>query len=389
MDGKSEKWNDWVWQQQNAIGDVKGLETAFPSVSRAFWDKMAVPSEDRLKFKITPYMLSQIPENIIESDLKVNPWFLQFFPQGDLYLKGHGSYDGTDNWEKGSEFPTNNLHHKYTNRVLIRFRNCLAYCNYCFESLGVLEKNSSDEKKFAWGDWQKSLDYIINNSDIEEVIFSGGEPLLNSDSKLEQIFSDVDSLRDLNGAKKVRFKRVHTRVLTHNPYRLTDNLVKIIGKYHINEVALHVSHPSEITSEFVEGVGRLRDIGRNTPLIATHTPLLAGINNNPDTLWELFAKLYDNNIKPYYLLHTMPHVPFGDKQRVSIREGVEIMRKLKRHKSNIALPEYVIAHDDGKQTVPSEINGTPEFQYTKNADGTPMVKFLNWRGKWVEYPDSL
>ena len=122
-------------------------------------------------------------------------------------------------------------------------------------------------------------------------------------------------------------------------------------------------------------------------MIVTHTPLLKGINDNAETLWELFGKLFENNIKPYYLLHTMPHTPYADQQRVSVRDGIRLMNKLKRHKSNIAIPEYVIVHYDGKQTVPLELGGTPEFQYDTDPNNHPIVRFLNWKRNWVNYPD--
>jgi lysine 2,3-aminomutase len=64
------------------------------------------------------------------------------------------------------------------------------------------------------------------------------------------------------------------------------------------------------------------------------------------------------------------------------------MKRLKRHKSNIALPEYIIAHYNGKITVPLELDGTPEFRYSKDGEGNPIVRFLNWKGNWVEYPDA-
>lgn len=157
----------------------------------------------------------------------------------------------------------------------------------------------------------------------------------------------------------------------------------------MNEIALHLSHPSEITGDMLEAVGKIREgAGRNAPLLVSQTPLLRGINDDSHTLWELFARCYENNIKPYYLTHAMPHTPFLDQQRVSVRDGVKLMKDLKRHKSNIAIPEYVIVHYDGKQTVPLELNGTPEFQYTKDEQGNPIIRFLNWKGKWAEYPDA-
>ncbi|MDO8509486.1 MAG: radical SAM protein [Nanoarchaeota archaeon] len=380
-------WDSWTWQQQNAVRDVNELREHFANVPAQFFDKINANSS-RLKFQITPYMLEKIPATISQEDLEKNPWFLQFFPLGEVYTQGADAYNGTDNWENGPEFPTSNLHHKYTNRALVRFRNCLSYCNFCFEALGTLEKNPSPFKIFKWDDWQRSLEYLAQRPEIEEVILSGGEPLLLSDSKLEQILSDIDGIKKKDGTSKIRFKRIHTRVMTHNPYRITDELVRLVSQYRINEMALHIAHPSEVTQEVVESIGKIRDgAGRYSPMIVAHTPLLRGINDRAEILWELFGKLYENNVKPYYLLHTMPHTPFANQQRVSVRDGVRLMKQLKRHKSNIAIPEYVIVHYDGKQTVPLELAGTPEFQYTQDSGGNPLVKFRNWREKWVEYPD--
>ncbi len=382
-------WRDWRWQQREAIRTRQQVEDHFQAVPASFWEQYFAPASEKIKFQITPYTLSQIPRDVSPEELRQNPWFRQFFLLGELYTKGHDAYDGTDNWEKAGEFPTSNLHHKYTNRVLVRFRNCFGYCNFCFEALGTLEKEPSPEKLFVWSDWDKSLEYIAAAPKVEEVVLSGGEPLLNSDAKLEQILRDLTAIKDGQGKSKVRFKRIHTRVMTFNPYRITEQLGSLLAQYRVNEIALNVAHPSEITSEFQEAVATIREVaGRYAPLIVLHTPLLRGVNDDADTLWELFAKAYEQNIKPYYLLHTMPHTPFADQQRISVRDGVRLMKQLKRHKSNIAIPEYVIVHYDGKHTVPLELGGTPEFQYGLNPAGKPIVRFLNWKGNWVEYPDA-
>ena len=380
-------WKDWTWQQKNAIKDVRSLLDHFPNLNSDFLDKIHKESK-RIKFQITPYILSKIPGDISKEDFLKNPWVKQFFPQGEIYTEGSDAYDGTDNWEKPEEFPTSNIQHKYDNRVLVRFRNCFGYCNFCFEALGVLEKNPEKRKKFISTDWEKSLDYMKKHPKVEEVILSGGEPLLNSDSRLEKILGDISKINDKNGNPKIKFKRVHTRALTINPYRITDSLVKLIKDYRVNEIALNVAHPSELTPEFEEAVGKIREgSGKYAPLLVLHTPLLKGINDNTEILWELFGKSYGMNIKPYYLLHSMPHTPFGDKQRVSVKDGVKLLKPLWRTKSHVALPEYIIVHYDGKRTVPLELNGTPEFQYTKNSTGDSIVRFKNWKNNWVEYPD--
>jgi lysine 2,3-aminomutase len=418
-----EPWSNWEWQQRYAIQDIRDCAQYFTQIDRKFFDDLYAQSGKRLRFRITPYMLSQIPQGITQAELERNPWFLQFFPQGEIYTEGADAYDGTDNWEKSSEFPTSCLHHKYTNRVLVRLRECLASCNFCFEALGVLERSPSTSKTFKWDDWQNSLEYIAQNPDIEEVILSGGEPLLLSDSKLECMLRDINEIKGKDGRPKVKFKRIHTRVLTHNPFRVlgAHDFARMVSQYRVNEIALHIAHPCEITKEFIEAVKAIRGCGGDSqtfnddnsmitripsytldsyeeckraysgmyvPMLVAQTPLLKGFNDSTEILWELFGKLYEHNIKPYYLLHAMPHIPYGNKQRTSVRKGAELMRALKRHKSNIALPEYVIVHKEGKQTVPLEENGTPEFQYTHDDRGNPVIRFKNWKGNWETYPDG-
>ncbi|MEK6873828.1 MAG: radical SAM protein [Nanoarchaeota archaeon] len=387
LDKTTGEWKDWKWQERNAVRDVREVASYFTRVDRTFFDGLYEKSSG-LKFQVTQYMLSQIPGDISLEELQKNPWFLQFFPLGDIYHQGPDAYNGTENWDMPEEFPTSNLQHKYTNRALVRFRNCLAYCNFCFEALGTLEKDPKPEKIFKWGDWEKSLEYLASRPEIEEVVLSGGEPLLLPDLKLEQVLRDISEIRSEDEKPKIRFKRIHTRVLSHNPYRVTDDLVKTLKDYRVNEIAFHIAHPSEITDDFREAIYRIREgAGRYAPILATHTPLLGNINASAEKLWELFGQLYELNIKPYYLIHTFPHTPFANQQRVSVKDGVKLMKQLKRHKSNIAIPEYIVAHYNGKITVPLELNGTPEFQYTKDEQGNPIVKFLNWKDRWVTYPD--
>ena len=382
MDNKK----DWIWQEQNIISTPKQLCSYFKNISKAYFEGLF---NKNLKVRITPYILSQIPPDISKKDLEKNPWFLQFFPLGEIYRGKSDSYNLGENWEKKEEFPTSNLHHKYTNRALVRLSECLGHCNFCFEFMRILEKDKPSCKKFLWEDWQNSLKYIQNHPEIEEIVISGGEPLLLSDEKLDSILFDLRSLKDKIGQPKIKFIRIHTRALTHNPFRITDSLVRILKKHKINAIIFDVAHASEITPEFVEAVKKIRKImSEDAPFLGAHTPLLKNLNADNIILWDLFSKLYENNIKPHYLIHMMPFCPYGDKQRTSVKKGVEIMRKLKRVKSNPALPEYILAHDDGKVTVPLELNGTPEFVYCRNEKGDKIIKFLNWKNKWVEYLDG-
>ncbi len=379
-------WENWMWQEQNIIHTPEQLGDYFDNIDKSYFEKLF---KENLKVRITPYILHKIPKDISKEDLEKNSWFLQFFPLGELYENKSDSYNKGENWEKEEEFPTSNLHHKYTNRALVRLDECLGHCNFCFEFMRVLEKNKPSCKKFLWRDWEKSLEYIQEHPEIEEVVISGGEPFLLSDEKIDSMLSDLRKIKNNSGNLKVKFIRIHTRALTHNPFRITDSLVSILKKYKINSIMFDVAHVSEITEEFIEAVKKIKKImGEDSPILGAHTPLLKNLNADENVLWELFSKLYENNIAPHYLIHMMPFCPYGDRQRTSVKKGVEIMKKLKRKKSNPALPEYILAHDDGKITVPLEENGTSEFIYTKNENGDKIIKFLNWKNKWVEYLDA-
>ena len=248
---KNKDWNNWSWQEQNVITKPEQLAEYFPNIKKEYFKGLF---SENLLVKITPYILHQIPEDISPEKLEKNPWFLQFFPLGKLYKEKADSYKKGENWEKNEEFPTSNIHHKYTNRALIRLSNCLGHCNFCFEFMRVLEKNKPIFKKFLWGDWKKSLEYIEKHPEIEEVVLSGGEPLLLSDEKLDSILSDIRKIKNSEGKPKIKFIRIHTRALTHNPFRVTTSLIKILKKNKVNCIIFDVVHPCEINNEFLKAV---------------------------------------------------------------------------------------------------------------------------------------
>lgn len=386
-------WHDWKWQQKHKVTDkdIPKLRELFPDVSNEAWNQVFGNSLKRLKFQVTPYMLSKILKN--QSKNTKNPdesflndiWVKQFFPSGDIKQDGPGGYDAGENWELSEEFPTPNLHHKYTNRAPLRTSTCFSYCNFCFEAKRTLDKNPQDEKIFRWSDWKASQKYIRKNKQLEEIIFSGGEPLILSNNRLEKIFSDIVAIE--NEQERTIYKRIHTRVLSHNPFRITPEFAEMIGKYGVNQITFDVAHADEITPEFIHAVNIIRDsAGVKAPMLALHTPLLKGVNDDTTKLWDLFSKAYKYNIRPYYLLCPMPNSPLGD-DRISVADAVELYSPLKRHKSNNVIPELVIVDKTGKQTVPLERNGTPEFQYKYNTQGNPIIHFKNWKGEWNDYAD--
>ncbi len=381
LDATEEQWKDWRWQQKNSLRSANQIQRYFPNFPESEIEQIAQYEQTR-RWGITPYTLSLMKTDEQGNPDSKDPFVKQFFPiRGFCLDNAIDSYSGGINWETPSEMPTRLLHHKYPHKVIIRtIDSCLGYCGSCFEVGRVEDKEKHHQKRDD--EWQKSIEYISQHSEIKEVIISGGDPLLLDDKALSTKLLQIDFIQN------IRVKRIHTRALTFNPYRFDEGLCKRLNySWGIQALGIHVVHPSEINKDFTDAICRINQYG--WPGIKfSMTPLLRGINDNKDTLEELFMRLYENGIKPYYLIHCFPGIQGASQFRTSVRKGVELMNSLKRKISNIAMPEYIIPHNDGKHTIPLEPNGTPEFQYTQDEQGNPIIRFKNWKGNWGTYLDS-
>ena len=332
------------------------------------------------RIQITPYTLGLIRRGDDGlSPAAGDPVWRQLVP----FWESEGSvafrYDAaTENWELPGEMVTPIAQHKYDNRVILRVSNvCHAYCQFCYEALRTLEKKSAKDS-FQPRHWRSTLDYLGRHPEVEEAILSGGEPLMRSDQQLAEMLGD---LRRIGHPLAIR---IHTRALLFNPFRVTDALVDILERHQVNAMGLHVCHPNEITGEFRAAVRRLR---RAVPILFANTPLLRGVNDDPATLHDLVLQLYREGVIPHYLYHFLPFSPGAEQYRTSVQTGIDLVRTLKRHVTNLAVPEFVIAHTSGKHTLPLLAAGEEAPLRTQDAQGNQVIRYTNWRGEVVEYPD--
>lgn len=372
MDDVTEaQWTSWRWQQQNSITDVRGLLKVFPELPEQTVQAIKDNTKDR-RLSITPYTLSLIERE--RGAPKANdPLWRSLVPTWRSGGALDGEYDGKhENWEMPAEMKTPICQHKYPDRVILRLANtCHAYCQFCYEALRTLEKKPVKEAlKISY--WNETIEYIKNNDEIQEVILSGGEPLMLADEKIGFIF---ESLRSVNRDLAIR---VHTRALTFNPFRITDGLLEVFRRHKITALGIHVSHPNEISGAFAACIKKISQV---CPILFANITLLAGINDNAETLKTLCGRLYRMGVVPYYLYHFMPFSPGLGEYRTDIRKGIEIMNQMKRHVSNMAVPEYVVPHATGKYTVPLDEGAV----FCHEDDGTPVFEFVNWKGEVVRY----
>jgi lysine 2,3-aminomutase len=373
-----DNWSDWKWQQRNAVTKLDELLSYFPGLERDGWLQRIGEHLENRKLTVTPYTLGLIKVDEHMRPLADDPFWRQLIPDWNSGPSTQAlGYDGeSENWELPDEMVTPICQHKYDNRVILRLANvCHAYCQFCYEALRTLEKQTV-KSSMRKQDWLDTLDYIRQNPQLDEVILSGGEPLMHSDKHLDGYLGDLRAIRPN------LIIRLHTRALTFNPYRITPQLVEILGRHDVTAVGLHIVHPREVTEDFLLAAKRLRSV---CPILFANIPLLSGINDDYETMAELCLTLYRHGIQPHYLYHFMPFSPGSQAFRTDISDAVALVSRMKRRLSNIAVPEYVLPHKTGKYTVPLDlVSGQPTLE--RRSDGE-YLQYTNWQGQPCTFPE--
>ncbi len=381
QDVPDELWRNWRWQFKNRLRNSSDILRFFPNLPGpeilAFQNYI-----QRYNISLTPYVLSLINTDERDNPVQDDPVWNQFRFLSPDEMTGCDDYDGVNiNWESPSELPTRLLQHKYPDRAIIRIINqCFGHCNYCYLTSRVLDREALRDREDYRTAWLRTLEYLKARPQIRDVLISGGEPLMLSNERLKSLLSDLSDIPSLQTI------RLNTRAFTFNPYRIDRELVEIFKKYRLTALELHIAHPREMNDSMDQVLQMFDDAGYR-PVMLWRSPLLKGINNSVEILEELFFKLYSRRILPYYIFHYAPYTLGRSRFGLSIREGCELLAALRRCIPGPAFPKYTLFHVEGKQDIPLELEGTPTFQYIRDESGRPAVRFKNWKGHWVTYPD--
>lgn len=195
----------------------------------------------------------------------------------------------TDPLEESQASPSPGVVHKYRDRVLLILSGaCAVNCRYCFRRHFPYGDNQLSGKN-----WQRALDYIRSKPEVQEVIFSGGDPLVTSDLRLTKMIADLEQI------KSVQRLRIHTRLPVVIPSRITAELIHSMQNSRFDKVlVLHINHPQEINAQLQEAARRLRVAGIT---LLNQAVLLKGINDNDKIQSELSRALFKIGVLPYYL----------------------------------------------------------------------------------------
>jgi len=262
--------------------------------------------------------------------------------------------------------PVPNLVHKYPDRALFLVcSECAMYCRFCTRKRKVGKPEMAiNETTIAAG-----LAYLKATPSIREVLISGGDPLLLSDQRLEDI------LQRLKKIPSIEIIRIGTRVPCTLPMRITPDLVAMLKRYHPLYINTHFNHPAEITKQAAIACSLLADAG--IPL-GCQTVLLKGVNDSPEVIRELMYGLLRIRVKPYYLFQADLTRGTGH-FRTSIDSGLTLMKRLIGTVSGMAVPTYALDAPRGKGKIPL----TPEYVTSLGK----VMKFNSYLDAPCTYPN--
>jgi len=320
-----ERWRDWTWQMRHRVRSAADLERF---VAPTDDERAAIAAlSDRFHFVITPYYAQLMDP--LDPDCPIRR---QVVPRLAEERDPAGLADPLD---EVAHSPVKNVIRVYADRIAFCVNNeCALYCRFCLRKRMVGDEEWTMKKR----ELEVALDWIAGTPAIRDVLLTGGDPLVFSDERLEWLLSRLCEI------PHVELVRLGTRLPVTLPFRVTDDLCRMLERFHPLFVNTHFNHPRELTPEAAEACDRLARAG--IP-VGNQSVLLRGVNDDPGTMKALCEGLLRLRVRPYYcyqaqLLEGTAHF------RVPIERGVELFRALRGRTSGFAIPQYVLDTPHGK-----------------------------------------
>ena len=351
-----EDWNDWKWQVKNRITTLEELKKYIKLTKEE--DDPRILQEYRMA--ITPYYLS-----LIDPDDPYDPVRKQSIPT-NLELERYTG-DLEDPLSEDVDSPVEGLTHRYPDRVLFLVtENCSMYCRHCTRRRFAGHHDMAPPQSQI----DACIDYIRQTPSIRDVLLSGGDALLISDKKMEEI------LKKLKEIPHVEIIRIGSRAPVTNPFRITPELCDMLKKYQPLWFNTHFNHSNEITEESTRACEMLADAG--IPL-GNQSVLLRGVNDCIHAMKNLVQGLVKIRVRPYYLYQCDLSLGLGH-FRTSVAQGIEIIEGLRGHTSGLCVPTFVVDAPGGGGKIPV----MPDYTISQ---GNTRVVLRNFEGVITTYEE--
>ena len=324
-------YSDWKAELSNSISSIDEL-----------LNQLGLKAED---LNTTEQAASQFPIKVPQPFVQLmeygnpeDPLLKQVLPiSSELQVDNNFNIDPVG---ESSFNPVPGIVHKYRNRVLMIISpNCAINCRYCFRRHFPYQENRQSKQQ-----WMQALDYLKKRPEINEVIYSGGDPLAANDHFLSWLTGEIESI------KHIKRLRIHTRLPVVIPSRIDDQFLHWLTSTRLKPtIVLHINHANEIGTALSQGVKRLRQAGIT---VLNQSVLLKGINDNSDQLICLSETLFDAGILPYYL-HMLDPVQGASHFDVPKEQAVDIFNQIQSELPGFLMPKLVreIAGESSKSLI--------------------------------------
>lgn len=300
------------------------IRQAFRSPS-ALLDFLGLPAEPEPDVSF-PMLVPMAFARRMQHGDRQDPLLRQVLPDADenRHLEGFRSDPVGDLSSRRSP----GLLHKYAGRVLlISTGACAVNCRYCFRQEFPYAAERAPGRR-----WQQALDWLQAHPEVDEVILSGGDPLMLATDQLVELSTGLAAL------PQIRRLRLHTRMPVVLPARITAGLRQWIERLPWPVVVvIHANHAAEFDPEVDRALADLRASGAH---VLNQAVLLAGVNDDAESLAALMERSFAAGALPYYL-HLLDRVRGAQRFEVAPERALELAESLRRRLPGYLCPRLV------------------------------------------------
>ncbi|OQB24090.1 MAG: L-lysine 2,3-aminomutase [Firmicutes bacterium ADurb.Bin182] len=341
----------WIEEMRENVTSVEELER---HIELTCAEKERIRAiTDRYPMSITPYYLSLIDKNDPQDPIR--KMCIPSASETDL----SGSFDTSGEYQNTK---VKGLQHKYAQTALVLSTNvCAMYCRHCFRKRLV---GISDAETIKMLD--HIADYIEQHKEIDNVLISGGDALMNSNHIIERLLQRLTHMDHLN------FIRIGSRIPVVLPSRIYKDkeLLGILKRYAANKriyLVTQFNHPRELTPKARLAVERLL---YNEVIVSNQTVLLKGVNDDPDTMAELMNRLTRCGVVPYYVFQCRPVTGVKAQFQIPLLKASRIIDETRSMLNGHAKRfKFVMSHEGGKIEIIGVLkNSDMVFKYHQSKD---------------------
>lgn len=362
------------------ISDIRKIPGITHYLSEGELVKLEQVTSELLMFRANEYYL-----NLIDWRDENDPIRRLIFPTEDELNDTLPLYSKLDASNEQKYQPIPGVEHKYPDTALFLCSpTCGSYCRYCFRKgpLMKAEEAASIAKK---SDEDAVYDYIREHKEINNVLLTGGDPLILGPKKLDTILS---TLREIPHVRNIR---IGSKVPAFNPYLILTEpkLIESFAKFSTTNKRIylmaHFTHPREITPQAKAAMALVQKAGVT---VVNQAPIIKGINDKASILRDLFKELSFIGVQPYYMFICRP-TKGNETYAVKVEEAAEeFFRAIQSLSGLEKRPRLVMSHETGKIYVSSKTEEQIAFRYHRAADkenvGRTLIFKSNPEARWLE-----